>query len=151
MQLLFKFAGIALIFFASAFAGYFKARSLKEDCERLSALVGSTEKLAEYIRSHGGEIAALTKLCFDSRLVQFNDGAVILSREHLKGEPLKLLQRLFSEIGIMDAETEYKRVKMYASLLEKEYLQSAKKCAELCRLYNTLGILCGAFLCIFFL
>ena len=151
MQWLFKTVGLALVFCVCVLTGYLKSLALKGDCDRLFSLTRSTEQLADYIRADGGEIIPLVCRCYDSQLVKAVNGKIAVSREFMSKDAAKLLEELFCGIGMRERVAEYERTRLYASLLEKQYFKASQRCAELCRLYNTLGLLCGAFLCIFFL
>ena len=62
-----------------------------------------------------------------------------------------LLTEFFSRFGYGDKNSEYERTKLFTSLLKKQSEEANLKANSLCKLYNTIGLLVGVFLCIFFL
>ena len=65
-----------------------------------------------------------------------------------KAAGLTVLFCACSAYGVLKSYSLKKRKK---ALTEKQCAEAEKNCAELCRLYTAFGVLCGAFLCIFFL
>ena len=61
----------------------------------------------------------------------------------------EILDEMFSTIGMMDCESEYRRIKAYSQRLEEIYKRSLQKNAELGKLYKTLGVSAGLFLVLF--
>ncbi len=151
MPQLFKFAGLFILFITCALAGIFKSFSLKKRAASLCSLVNSLKELSSRIGADAGELASLVEICFDSSLVRIEDGQPSPCRAALQKEELSLLQEFFAGAGMRDAVSEQERTRLFAALLEKRLADAEKKCSELCRLYNTLGFLCGVFLFIFFL
>ena len=72
-----------------------------------------------------------------------------LNKSFLKKEDIAMIEEFLDNFGSKDRIGEYKRTKFYASLLERQREEVAKKSAELSKLYNTLGVLLGAGICIF--
>ena len=61
----------------------------------------------------------------------------------------QLLSEYFSTAGMGDIESEVAKVDTYINLFEERLLEKRKKTKELCKLYRTVGFLCGLFLSIF--
>lgn len=107
--------------------------------------------LKERIRLSSGEIGRLIRLSFDGGTVDCSGGVFKMNSPWLENSDISLLDDFFRDLGMSDAESECERTELYMSLLNKKCSEAEKRCGELCKLYNTLGILCGIFICIFFL
>ena len=107
--------------------------------------------LKERIRVSSGEIGRLVGLSFQNDIASFNRGSFKINAAGLEKGDISLLEDFFGSLGMSDAESECERIYLYMSLVSKKCDEAEKKCGELCKLYDTLGILCGIFICIFFL
>lgn len=107
-------------------------------------------ELRDRIRTGAGELEKIIALSFGDKAV-FENGAAKISCDDISLRDRELINELFSGMGMADAETECGRITLYITLTEKQCADAEKNCAELCRLYTAVGVLCGAFLCIFFL
>ncbi len=151
MAWLFKPVGLLLIFSACSLTGFFKAFQLKKRHKKLWRIYRSMSDLRERIRLGSGEIERLVNISFESDTVIFTREGAEINPACLEKEDTVLLEEFFSDLGMSDAESEYERIGLYMALTDKKCAEAEKKCGELCRLYNALGVLCGIFICIFFL
>ena len=150
MPILFKFSGLVLIFLTCVSAGYIKSLSLRKKSENLRIAANSAAELASRIKI-GGEIFELISLSFDNSLVKCSDGKITVNRQAFFKEEAALLEEFFSDIGMRDSIAEQERTAAFAEILGKRHGDSLHSSSELCRLYNSIGVLGGIFLCIFFL
>lgn len=149
--MLFKITGLLIIFLVCSMAGIIKASGLKSRSQKLMQYYQGALALAERIRVCEGEIIPLVKICFNSTLLTVSKDKVIVEATGLKKEDTQLLNEFFNNIGMSDQESQYKRTRAFAALLKEKYSASTLESQNLCRLYQSLGVLCGIFLCIFFL
>lgn len=149
MSALFKFLGLILIFSACTGCGLLKSSSLQKRKDKLYSFSRSLSQLAEYIKADGGEIELIFSSCFEKNCIEIKNFKPCLNKSFLEKEDIALLEEFLDEFGIRDAESEYRRTLLYASLIEKQGAISENKCKELCNVYNKLGVLSGLFLCIF--
>ena len=150
MAWLFKAAGLTVLFCACSAYGVLKSYSLKKRKKALTEIIFSMTELRDRIRTGAGELEKIIALSFGDKAV-FENGAAKISCDDISLRDRKLINELFSGMGMADAETECGRITLYITLTEKQCAEAEKNCAELCRLYTAFGVLCGAFLCIFFL
>lgn len=151
MLALFKFSGLIIIFISCAAFGFFKSYCLKKRADKLASISRSVLELAARIRAEKTEIGKAIPLCFEKETVAIRKGKPFLNRTYLENQDICLLEEFFGSIGKRDIDSEYERTQLFASLIEKESLSAAQKAKNLCRLYNSLGVLFGIFVCIFFL
>ncbi len=151
MTILVKLSGIFLIFITCTLAGFLKSASLKKRTEQLRLAAASVAELASRIRSDSGEIEGLIQRTFGSTIVSCERGKISVNKTVLGEGGTAILEELFCDMGMRDSLAEYERTLLYAELMQKQYKESSRACGELCRLYNSLGVLCGIFLCIFFM
>ena len=151
MLLLFKIIGLICIFSSCSALGFLKSTLLKKRKEKLSSISRSVSRLAEYIRGNGGEINLLAGRCFSPKDITVKNGVLILDESFLEKEDISLIKEFLSDFGLKDSEGEYQRTKLYAELIESQRKISAEKFARLSRLYNTVGVLFGMVVCIFFI
>ena len=151
MAWLFKLAGLITVFSACSLAGFFKSFALKKRHKKLLGLYRSMSDLRERIRMGAGEIERLVALSFSEDTVSLQNGKALINTMYLEKAETAVLEEFFSDLGMTDSESEYERIGLYMALTEKKCGEAEKKCGELCRLYSTLGVLCGIFICIFFL
>ena len=151
MLQLFKIIGLIMCFLACAGMGFLKSLTLRKRKDKLTSFYLAILQLAEYIKADGAEIGLLSKRCFSENEVVLNNGKPTLNKSFLEKEDVSLIEEFLSEFGIRDISGEYKRTQLYASLIEKKREQAARKCSELCKIYNILGVLSGVVICIFFI
>lgn len=151
MRWLFKLSGLFLIFSASVLIGFSKSLTLKKRQRKLTKIYCGMSSLSERIRLGSGDLENLLNKSFPANLVFYNDNAVKINPDYLLLEDIAILEEYFSNIGMSDSESECERIRLYSSLIEKQRSKAEEKCRELCKLYNTLGVLGGIFICIFLL
>lgn len=151
MEWLFKLIGLIMILSASSLAGFAKSMRLRQRYRTLCEIYRSMSDLKERIRVSSGEIERLVRLSFESGTAEFSGGSLKINAAGLEKGDISLLNDFFGNLGMSDAESECERTGLYMSLVHKKCDEAEKKCGELCKLYDTLGILCGIFICIFFL
>ncbi len=151
MAWLFKILGVITVLSACSLAGFLKSFGLKKRHKKLLAIYRSMSDLRERIRMGGGEIERLVYLCFEEDTASISEGKAIINAMYLKKADVEILEEFFRDLGMSDSDSEYERTGLYMSLILKISDEAEKKCGELCRLYSSLGILCGLFICIFFL
>ena len=151
MAWLFKVLGLITIFCACALTGFLKSFALKKRHKKLFGVYRSMSDLRERIRMGTGEIGRLVSLCFGEDTVRLSDGKAVINTMYLEKADSEVLEEFFRDLGMSDSESECERIGLYMSITEKKCGEAEKKCVELCRLYSSLGILCGIFICIFFL
>ncbi len=146
-----KLSGMLLIFLCSAAAGFLKANELSAREKKLDFLCRGFSTLKERIRSRQGEIERLVTQSFGTELVKFNEEGIHLNKNGLTDADLKLFYEYFSEAGMSDIQGELERCSLYLSLFKQQLTAASQKKASLSKLYKSLGVLTGAFICIFFL
>lgn len=151
MAWLFKISGVITVFTVCSMAGFLKSFGLKKRHKKLLAIYRSMSDLRERIRMGGGEIERLVYLCFEEDTASISEGKAIINTMYLEKADVEILEEFFRDLGMSDSDSEYERTGLYMSLILKISDEAEKKCGELCRLYSSLGILCGLFICIFFL
>ena len=151
MAWLFKCVGLITIFCASSLAGFLKAFALKKRQKKLCGIYRSMSDLRERIRMGMGETERLVALCFGEDTVSLSGGKAVINTMYLETADAAVLEEFFCDLGMTDSESECERIGLYMSITEKKCGEAEQKCGELCRLYSTLGVLCGIFICIFFL
>ena len=151
MAWLFKILGVITVLSACSLAGFLKSFGLKKRHKKLLAIYRSMSDLRERIRLGGGEIERLVYLCFEEDTASISEGKAIINAMYLKKADVEILEEFFRDLGMSDSDSEYERTGLYMSLILKISDEAEKKCGELCRLYSSLGILCGLLICIFFL
>lgn len=98
-----------------------------------------------------GEIKNLLYISFNADTVTISEDKAIINTMYLEKAETDILEDFFRDLGMSDSESEYERIGLYMALTEKKCDEAEKKCSEMCRLYSSLGVLCGIFICIFFL
>ena len=151
MAWLFKISGVITVFTVCSMAGFLKSFGLKKRHKKLLAIYRSLSDLRERIRMGGGEIERLVYLCFEEDTSSISEGKAIINTMYLEKADVEILEEFFRDLGMSDSDSEYERTGLYMSIILKISDEAEKKCGELCRLYSSLGILCGLFICIFFL
>lgn len=143
--------GLVTVFSVSALGGFLKSAMLKKRYKKLCGIYRSMSELKERVRMGAGEIERLVALSFDKGAVFIENGKPETDPSYLEREDKELLEEFLCNLGMSDSESECERIGVYMALIEKKCEEAEKRCGELCRLYNALGILCGIFICIFLL
>ena len=151
MAWLYKISGVITVYTVCSMAGFLKSFGLKKRHKKLLAIYRSMSDLRERIRMGGGEIERLVYLCFEEDTASISEGKAIINTMYLEKADVEILEEFFRDLGMSDSDSEYERTGLYMSIILKISDEAEKKCGELCRLYSSLGILCGLFICIFFL
>lgn len=149
--MLFKIIGLALIFLSCASAGFIKSSNLKQRENKLGSLIRGLHSLAGRINTENTEAERLIAVCFKENYVYYKDKKISFDTSFLQKQDIRILTEFFEEFGIREPESEHNRTELFASFLEQQQNDAKKECSELCRFYNSLGVLSGIFLCIFFL
>ncbi len=150
-MLLIKIIGLALLFVCCCSIGFLRAASLNKRAHRLSQYMKGTGELAQRIRSEAAELKRLLNICYQKELIKFQDNKVLVSTEYLLKEDLSLLEEFFSSLGTRESTAEYERCILYKELIDNRRCEAEKSARELSKLYNTLGVLGGLFIVLFFL
>lgn len=150
MAWLFKLSGLIIIFVSCAGFGFYNSYKLKMREKKLHKIICSMTELKERIRAGTGEIGEITDKSFGKTAVLSHNG-VKLDGEWLLKSDTELLEEFFVNIGMTDSDAECERTELYIALMQKQCNDAEKRCGELCRLYGTLGVLGGLFICVFFL
>ena len=140
MTLLFKVTGFALIIASCSAVGFLKANSLNLRAKKLYSLQKSVSRLKELIRLGGGEIDRLILQSFDSLPIDYSNTVVSDS---------EIIETLLKEITTMDTKSAYNRCEISLTLLKGRYDEAQNKYRELGKLYKSIGMLSGIFICIF--
>lgn len=148
MNLFFKLFGISLIIVAATSLGFYKASCVCEEEKLLSQICSSLHSLREKIRLNYGEMNIIIPLCFSGEILNIKNSKVTINAKMPSSEKQILLE-YFSTAGMGDIESETTKADTYISLFEERLLEKRKKTKELCKLYRTVGFLCGLFLSIF--
>ena len=148
---MFKIIGIFILFISSCLSGFLKSYNLKMRAEKLKALCLSFEMLASRIKAEKTELERAVSLCFSKETVYIKQNKAVINPALLEKEDIALIEEFFEFFGRRDINSEYDRVQLFASLLQKQRKEAEEKKEKLSRLYNSLGVLFGIFICIFFL
>ena len=148
MNLFFKLFGIVLIIAAATSLGFYKASCVCEEEKLLSRICHSLHSLREKIRLNYGEMSVIIPLCFSAEILNIKNGKVNINTK-IPTIERQLISEYFSTAGMGDIESEVAKTDTYINLFEERLLEKRKKTKELCKLYRTVGFLCGLFLSIF--
>lgn len=149
--MLFKILGLFTVFAVCSTGGLYKAALLKNRTQRLLVFVKAIDDMAQRIKTQGYEADTLLSVCFENPIAYTKNGNIEFSKEFLEKEDIELLNEFFSGFGMRDIEGEYERTLLYVELLRKNCSDAESQCSKLGRLYSTLGVLVGIFVCIFLL
>lgn len=149
MSWVIKLAGLALVFFACVFVGVYKSSMLKKRENILGEIKGCMDELSVRLLYEGSEKNRIIERVF------YKKGIITLESGNLKVLPCgindddkKLLEEFLCLFGGQDTDSEYKRIKLYTELLERNLKEASEKSAQLSRLYRTLGICTGIAVCL---
>lgn len=148
---LFKGLGLALIFSVCSGAGFLKSRTLTLRAEALRDVAQSLYDLSQRIRLCSGELSELLPLCFKSIKINITESGFSATQGDLTSQDTDILNEFLRDVGMSDSSGEYNRAISYAALFESRYNRAKLDSDNLCKLYKSLGVLCGIFICIFFL
>ena len=148
---MFKIIGLFILFISSCFLGFLKSYNLKMRAEKLKALCLSFEMLASRIKVEKTELERAVAVSFPKETVYIKENRAVINPDLLEKEDIALIEEFFESFGRRDINSEYNRVQLFASLLQKQRKEAEEKKEKLSKLYNSLGVLFGIFICIFFL
>lgn len=146
MRLLVKTVGLVMIISASTLLGFLKARELINREKTLFKIYLCLTDLRERIRLDGGELNRLLRQSFAG--TDFTEGG-IPKIKGLSADDIKLLEEYIQSAGMADTLAECDRAQLYAEIFLKRREAAKNQADRLCRLYRTLGFMCGIFICIF--
>ena len=146
-----KVFGLFTVFGVSCIWGFFKSSLLKKRADKLTDFLKGMDFLSERIRIGTCEIKELLKISFKEDLIVYEESGFSIDADYLKNEDISLISEFLSEIGMGDINSECERIKTYKSIIELQYNTARNDCVNLCKLYKTLGVLIGVFICIFLL
>ena len=149
-MLLFKLAGLLILFFISSSVGFLKAFNVKKREVKLNLYYRSVESLSMRIRTENGDTEKILPLCFSEDEVYLKDGKICYNTNFLSDSDKSLLNEFFENFGQRNREDEFERTCLFCELIKKQYSLAESDSQKLCKLYSTTGVLCGIFLCIFF-
>lgn len=150
-MLLIKIIGLITVFSVCTAAGFMKSAAINKRAKKLSDFYRSICSLAERIRIGSDEILRLVEICFDRSLCGISENKIVIDESYLSPDDIRLLNELFSGLGMEDSTSEYNRINSYLRLIEIQCESANADTAQLCKLYKSLGALCGIFICIFLL
>ena len=142
MTLLFKISGFILIIFTTFSIGFLKSSELGSRYKKLESIQKGIGELKERIRMGGGEIDRLLNSSFHEYPIDYSC---------LEKGDIEILNDFFSNVGLSDTKAEYERCEVYINLLKNKIEEANAKYHETARLYKSIGLLSGIFICIFLL
>lgn len=145
MQII-KITGLLIVFFVPAIYGFLKSFGVAKRSEKLKEYIMVISELCECIKVEKIPKNRLLMKCFGSKLL--NDD-LSLNSEFLKNEDINLLSEFLNGFGKRDKNSEYERTKNYILRLRQNCEKSNEEKEKLCKLYSSLGVLCGLSLLIF--
>lgn len=143
-----KLIGAASVIIAGTYIGFDRSAALEK---RLSALKNiirmfdETEILMNYGAFTTGEILERLSAneCFE-KIIK-NEGTVTRC---LAEDENKLVSDYFSQLGTTDLQGQISALKMYKTAFAERFSDLKAVKDEKCRLYRTMGILAGLFVCV---
>lgn len=142
MALLFKILGFILIIATTFSIGFLKSSELGIRYKKLQSIQKGIGELKERIRMGGGEIDRLLASSFHQYPIDYCS---------LEKDDIEILNDFFSNVGLSDTKSEYERCEVYINLLKDKIEEANAKYRETARLYKSIGLLGGIFICIFLL
>ncbi len=139
---LFKLSGFALILLTTYIAGYLKSNSLDLRRKKLIAIKSAINNLKQRIRLSNTEIDKLISVSFEGITDIYSA---------LETRDIEIIKDFFDDIGMSDSKAEYERCELYISLLNTQITEAEKNYTDLSKLYKSIGLFSGIFICIFFL
>ena len=150
-MLLFKVTGLVIIFSVCAVSGYMKSYGIRKRAQILTSVYRSMTLLSEHIKARSGEISKILPQSFGEEFLSIEENFIDFKKNHLENADIDLLTEFFTGLGFNDINSEYERTKLFTALIKKQSDEANQNAQNLCKLYNTIGILIGAFVCLFFL
>lgn len=141
MKLIFKLLGLLLIITVSAAIGFIKSSQLHLRCKKLNMFKKSILEFKERLRLSYGELDRIKGKCFKSPI----------DYSGLYSSDCEIIESMFREIASLDRESAYNRCLLAAELLNKQIDDAESQYKELGKLYKSIGVLGGIFICILFL
>ena len=141
MKLIFKLLGLLLIIFVSAAIGFIKSSQLHLRCKKLNMFKKSILEFKERLRLSYGELDRIKGKCFKTPI----------DYSGLYSSDCEIIESMFREIASLDRESAYNRCLLAAELLNKQIDDAESQYKELGKLYKSIGVLGGIFICILFL
>ena len=141
-----KIIGIIVLLFSSSTYGFVLADSLKKREKALLYVVECLKELKNRIRLESGEINGLLKKSFTNSSILNISEEMRVNSNWLKQGDIDIINEYFKNAGMSDIYAECDRLDLYISLIESRYESAKEESGRLCRLYRTLGFLCGAFI-----
>ncbi len=148
---LFKILGLLFLFTVCTVLGFIKSEALKKRTMALSVFIKALSQIAELVRIGTYELDELCRLCFENSFVTMENGRPKILCEHLLPADKELLDEYFKGFGITDTESEYKRTRLYISMLEQQHSSAAELYSKQGGLYRSVGLMGGLIICIFFM
>ncbi len=141
-MLLFKILGFLATILATYSFGYLKSHQLHLRSKKLHSIKKGLISLKEQIRVGYGEIKNLLSSSFSE---------FPLDTAHLEKEDITLLNEFFKDIGMGDTVSECEKCELYINLLNLKIEEADQNHKELSKLYRSIGLLSGVFICIILL
>lgn len=141
MRLMFKVLGFSLIITICATIGFIKASELHSRCKKLEDFKKGVLEFKERLRLSYGELDRLKDKCFKTPI----DYSGLCSSDR------EIIESMFREITLLDRESAYNRCTLAVELLNKQQTEAEDRYKELGKLYKSIGVLGGIFICILFL
>ncbi len=141
-----KIIGMAILLFSSSAYGFMLSDRLKKREKALLYVIGCLKELKSRIRLESGEINGLLKKSFTNSTILNIGENLCVNSNWLKPDDIDLINEYFKNAGMSDIYAECDRLDLYISLIECRYESAKSESERLCRLYRTLGFLCGAFI-----
>lgn len=145
MQII-KLTGLTIVFFVPTTYGFLKSFGVAKRSEKLKKYVMIISELCEYIKIENIPKNRLLKRCFGSTLLNED---LTLNTDFLRNEDITLLCEFLTGFGKRDKNSEYERTKNYILRLKQNCDKANEEKEKLCKLYSSLGFLCGLSLLIF--
>ncbi len=142
MNWLFKGLGFALILLTTTVLGFLKANSLNLRYKKLCNIKNAVTDLKQRIRFSRSEIDKLLAISFKDIPDYYSN---------LEKDDIEIVEGFIENIGMADTKAECERCELCISLLDTKIAEAQKNCTELNKLYKSMGVLGGVFICIFFL
>ena len=150
-MLILKVSGLLTIFAVCCLFGFLKSSALNKRAVKLLDFLKGMDFLGERIKMGTSEITELLKISFKEDLISYEGSEFFADGDYLKNEDISPINEFLSKLGMGDTDSEYERIKAYKAIIELQHKAAETDCLNLCKLYKTLGVLTGVFICIFLL
>ncbi len=141
MKLMFKLLGFLLIVTVCGAIGFIKSSELQLRCKKLEVFKKGVLEFKERLKLSYGELDRLKNKCFKTPI----DYSGLYKSDY------EIIESLFSEIALLDSDSAYDRCVLAVELLNKQYTEAQNQYKDLGKLYKSIGVLGGIFICILFL